>query len=179
MLPLAEDVLLLRYETQRVLREFHRALGDLTRMAQSGSDLVAVEEVDNDVPAESTAEKPPSTPSTPETSEELASVGNPPSSPTEPRPPTPPATAAEPSTRAHRAKPGQKLALRRGVRFPSLYRKRADPEGSAPAGARRPVRRARAVSCSSCEAMLFPLPPCGGGAGWGVGGRGYPGGPPP
>jgi hypothetical protein len=41
--PRNEDGLLLRYETQRS-REFHRALGDLTRMAQSGSDLVAVEE---------------------------------------------------------------------------------------------------------------------------------------
>ncbi len=111
MLPRAEDALLLRYETQRS-REFHRALGDLTRMAQSGSDLVAVEEAEEDVPAESEAEKPSSTPSTPRTSEELASVGNPPSSPTEPRPSTTPATAAEPGPRVAGADPGPGLGLR-------------------------------------------------------------------
>ena len=55
MLPQKEDVLLLRYESQRS-REFHRALGDLTKMAQSGSDLVEVEEdgsgSDGELPSE-------------------------------------------------------------------------------------------------------------------------------
>ena len=55
MLPQKEDVLLLRYESQRS-REFHRALGDLTKMARTGSDLVEIEEVasgsDEELPSE-------------------------------------------------------------------------------------------------------------------------------
>jgi hypothetical protein len=105
MLPRKEDALLLRYETQRS-REFHRALGDLTRMAQSGSDLVAIEEADEDVPAE--AERQALTHSDPKTSEELASVGNP-SPMTEARPAMP---AAEPAPGVAGADGGPGLALR-------------------------------------------------------------------
>ncbi|HEY2155993.1 MAG TPA: hypothetical protein VGH33_10210 [Isosphaeraceae bacterium] len=113
LLPREEDALLLRYESQRS-REFHRALGDLTKMAQSGSDLVAVaiEEAEEDVPAEAGTERIPSTPCEPGTSEELASVGNSSSSSTEARPQTSPMPTIEPAPRAAEADLGAGLALR-------------------------------------------------------------------
>lgn len=101
LVPRPEDLLLLRYETQRS-REFHRALGDLTKMAQSGSDLAAIAEADEAAAGETAAGNPPPTPCANRTSGELASVGNPRPS-TEARPPLP---AAEPGPTAARAEPG-------------------------------------------------------------------------